>query len=1076
MPHNRILGALSFERLEQAFVSDLQEAADTSRRIWVLAPTNILCLHLARAAASATDGLMGVRFMTLRDAAAELKGPTMARRGMRPLPRGAAELVLGKALRELPDDAHLAGFRDFPGSVGALARATGLLANSLWSPSALQQAAARMAPRGAQMSGRLRELAVLWQALESFKQQRCLFSNEDLLLEAAFPSDTDGHAPDTAELVFVYGFYDLTPLQRTLVSRIVTAARQARAYLLWDEGGAARGFEYAAPTVEFFKELLGVPQVESLGDVGAQSDLCRLRRGIFMDWPPGADESQDREPPAADGSVRILNCPGETAEAEEVAREVLRRSRVSPSPDGVCVLARTAEEVAADLAEALDRAGVRYYMSEGRPLAGTMAGRILLALLELAESEAERSDVIEFLSVADIPWPQDLHATALDRLSRLAGVVKGWASWPERLSFWAEVQSERARRAELESEGDALRREAELARVAAGSLGEFFQDVRGLHGVATWEEMSRRLGGLAERFIPASAVCRADVLNAVRDLAALDVTGVQADVGRAARLLRQALSDAWRKSGGFQRTGVAFTGIMASRGATSDVVILPRLLEKSFPRQIGLDPLLGDRERDALNGLVAALECGELSLQQRRPEEERYLLRLALGAARRAVVLTYPRMEQDSGRPRILSRFIQQTCDALCERMVRPERIENGDLGNLVARIRLGPLPDAADALDEWEYDLCVHSRAAADQAAGYTGRLSPGFRAALRMDAQRWSQPEFGPYDGDIRDPRLLESLAQKHGAGARAVSPSRLETYSQCPFDYFVRYVLQVEELEKPSQEIDMSALEWGILMHDLFRTVYRQRLTGRRLGDITDAEIRDALALAATELEGLGAAHASARPAAWSAARRKALGQLRRLLELERAKNADASPMRFELAFGPQEEAGPLTLSADGAEALSLRGRIDRVDRTAKDGVQVVDYKTGSSKGYKRNSLEGGAQLQLPLYLLAASGVLGATEGRARYLFTSEQKFVEQYTLAELRSRQDDLRRLMGLIVEGITCGDFFPLPHDARGGAIRCGEHCPSKGVCSPAQEKASSIKSRRGTAPALARLREQRGIR
>ncbi|NIO13458.1 MAG: hypothetical protein GTO31_06195, partial [Xanthomonadales bacterium] len=45
--------------------------------------------------------------------------------------------------------------------------------------------------------------------------------------------------------------------------------------------------------------------------------------------------------------------------------------------------------------------------------------------------------------------------------------------------------------------------------------------------------------------------------------------------------------------------------------------------------------------------------------------EERYLMRIALASARCALVLTYPRLDLDKGRPRMPSRFLGDLCSAL---------------------------------------------------------------------------------------------------------------------------------------------------------------------------------------------------------------------------------------------------------------------------------------------------------------------------------------------------------------------------------------------------------------------------
>jgi RecB family exonuclease len=78
-------------------------------------------------------------------------------------------------------------------------------------------------------------------------------------------------------------------------------------------------------------------------------------------------------------------------------------------------------------------------------------------------------------------------------------------------------------------------------------------------------------------------------------------------------------------------------------------------------------------------------------------------------------------------------------------------------------------------------------------------------------------------------------------------------------------------------------------------------------------------------------------------------------------------DWTPFAFEVAFGEKGKEVVFEL-ADG-QKLKLQGRMDRVDLSL-DGqaLRVVDYKTGSDAGTKKNSVKSGTKLQLPFYLWA------------------------------------------------------------------------------------------------------------
>jgi len=1068
----KVIGAASFPALECAFAEELDEALRPDNTVWVLVPTNLLALHLRRECARRRGGIMGVEFLTLRDAASRMVGQRLAARGMRPMPAGAPELALQALLDCVPDRSWLAAFRSFSNGPSAILRAIGLLANCLWTPEALRHAADNASFADRTAPGRLRDLADVWAEYQAWKDERRLFDTDDLVIAGGRDEASADALPDAW---FLYGFYDLAPAQRALVGRVIAEAGPCAAYLLWAErdGAPAPGFEYAAPTVQWLLRQLGAERVQCLTQE-PQTDLGRLVARMFDPQPlmPEDDARQvlDEREDDADGTVRVLSCPGDMPEAVEVAREVLRVADEGGDglPASVGVLLRSAAESAGHVAEALGRAGVRYSLREGLPLAQTVAGRIALQLLELARGDAERVAVVDFLALAEMDWPEGLSATTVDRLSRLAGVTRGHQSWTNRLTRHAEQLTRRSRSAEDDDAAAACSRDAELCRTAVGFLQDFFSGMN-LSAFTSWAQATGALGRLVRQYAPADDPGTAPVLQVIEGAAALDVAGPAPDASRLASTIGRLLANASLSRERFQHVGVSVSGIMAVRGATFDVVIVPGLVEKGFPRHIPAGSLLTELDRDALNALAAEESWGTLPRQSERPLEERYLFRLALGSARRAVVLAYPRIEEHTGRPRIASRFLVDACSALCGCSVTPAMLDDGLPRGLVQRVPLSrrgwPEGELRLALDTLEYDDAVFSGPAGDaRHADYVAAISPFFGRALEMEKQRWGRAAFGPYDGKVRDQALLESLRERYARFGSPVSPTRMETYAKCPFAYFLTYVLKVAEVEAPPEEFELTPLEHGSLVHELLARLYGKRLKGRTLGAVTDDELADMLADAGSILDDLGGAHAANHPATWQIERESVLDQIRRLLEVERREHPLSTPSLLEYAFGTDENAS-YEFELGPGRVVAFHGRIDRVDKGLRDAIRVIDYKTGKSNHYKPDRLLGGTQLQLPIYLLAASKLLEADDGEAAYSFVREQKEVSEFTLVELRERIDDFRRALRIIVDGIAAGDFYPAPAPANNA---CGSYCSYACVCGAARRFLAEMKQ---GDPALARLNE-----
>lgn len=1066
MLSNALIGARSFVKLEQRLIEDLcadSQAAEDQSVTWIIVPNNLLALHLHRLLARENEGVMGLRFMPLQDAAREACGPEPARRSLSPAPDGLTELLLEKELKNLSEDSYFKDFSEFPGSVRVISRTIDLLRHALWSPSSLREAAPGPSHR---------ELAELWGRIREFKDGKGLYDAVDLLSIAA----SGCWASEEPETVIFYGFYDLTSLQKRFFSRLGETADSVRAYLLWDEDDAGEptpGFAYAGKVVAFLLDLVDVDSVECTGDVDGASDLLRLREESFLPTHNmgGSSDGQMSLFTPFDGSVEILNTPGKTRESQEIVRDILRRLHWRTPPKDIAVLPRTAADTAEELAESLDRAGAEYYMNEGRPIAQTKPGRIVLQALALTEGEARRTDVIQLLSMADVTWPGDLNVTALDRLSRLAGIVKGWDSWADRLNTWATEQEHRADGDEESVSNEQIESDAGLARSAADFIDQFLRRIRGLASHKTWEGLAKDLADFLVDHLSPNDDGRHEVLEAVHNLRDLDIAGIPPSVSWASRLLNWSLNAQYRRGSRYQTKRVSFASLMRSRGTTYDVVVLPQMLEKSFPRQIPATPLLSDSDRAELNATAERLGGGRLPLQRNRPREERYLFRIALGSARRAIVMTFPRIEQDSGRPRIPSRFLEQSCESLLQRPVRTEDILNASLGGLTRRVAPGPVGKAEEALDTWEYDLATHMEADRATAISYTSELSTTFQRAAEMDSARWARTDFGPFDGKISDDKLLSRLADQHGLFRHAVSPTRLETYAQCPFRYFARYLLGIEEAEEPTEEPEIPPMERGSLLHKLYCELYRRELRGVNLAELNEEHISRILSTAEELLDELGEDHARARPASWEAARYKALNQLRQALATEQAENEGARPEAFEYEFG-ETHGNALVLGQEPEHSVRVRGRIDRIDGLSGDGIQVIDYKTGSSRCYKKDSFEGGTQLQLPLYLLAAAGDRDVSSGQARYFFVTEPSFTSEFDMDVLSERREDLEHMVRLILRGVRSGHFFLLPRDVAGGRGRsCRDFCSFRAMCGATRDKLAEIKYEAGTDPDLRNLME-----
>ncbi len=202
---------------------------------------------------------------------------------------------------------------------------------------------------------------------------------------------------------------------------------------------------------------------------------------------------------------------------------------------------------------------------------------------------------------------------------------------------------------------------------------------------------------------------------------------------------------------------------------------------------------------------------------------------------------------------------------------------------------------------------------------------------------------------------------------------SPSALEKYVKCHFEYWCEYVLRLRSDEKNV----FSFSDSGSLIHALLE---------KFLSLVTDENGFNA---AKAEEEGeellseLMRLYVEENFPTKDAKREQVAHVIRKLTHLSHlvAKNithelkkSKFSPKFFELRIGENREAKPLSFTLSDGSVASMKGIVDRVD-TMRDGdniyVKVVDYKTGA-KEFSLSDVERGLNMQMLLYLFSLSGV--------------------------------------------------------------------------------------------------------
>lgn len=195
--------------------------------------------------------------------------------------------------------------------------------------------------------------------------------------------------------------------------------------------------------------------------------------------------------------------------------------------------------------------------------------------------------------------------------------------------------------------------------------------------------------------------------------------------------------------------------------------------------------------------------------------------------------------------------------------------------------------------------------------------------------------------------------------------LSASRVESFYNCPFSYFVRFGLKAE----PLRVAELDPAQGGTVIHLVMETVLA-KYPKASFVEAPDDEIRllitDTLKTYLEEKMG-----------GYSGKSKRFMFLFERLVDvsmtiIERLKQefkiGSFAPNDFELKIGG-DEVPAYRLDLDDGN-VTLTGSVDRVDLMEKDGIKyirVIDYKTGK-KEFKLSELYSGLNIQMVLYLMA------------------------------------------------------------------------------------------------------------
>lgn len=708
--------------------------------------------------------------------------------------------------------------------------------------------------------------------------------------------------------------------------------------------------------------------------------------------------------------VRTLSAPDETLECQEVARQLLLGAEQGLAWDQMAVLLRQPESYRAALQSALRRARIPAFLCETAQTPNPQ-GRALLCLLQCARENLSALRFAEYLSLArHLPTPY-----RWEELLGAAWVIRTPERWRKRLQGLGQERRQQIaqlQRDEPESPkiGDYQEQLQQLQQLEAFAL-PIIERLAGWQSRRSWGDWLEQIRGLARQALanPEAVEEKLEELQPLAEIPEVTLTEV-------VTTLAPELSQLAQPPKGHRYGQVLVGSLEEARGRRFELVILPGMAERRFPVPIRPDPLLGDQ------------------LLEQKLQSERLDFELALGCARQ-VVATYPRQDQEKGRPLLPSSYFLELTGLNYQQAI--------EQAAAVSRLTPAwPAPqDPAQAVDNEEHALAWYLQLRQQKRPGsanfllkLTPFLAQAMRSRIRRTRKGWTRA-----DGRVSFPCPEAYLPER-----RPYSPSTLQKYAECPYKFWLYSSYRLGPREQPQELEEMDPLTRGNFVHAV-----HARLVWRGPADLKTQrqwlrEESQKVAELYTELFNPLVPRIFADEVAMLT--QEMSEWLGRIDEPEwQARYAE---LAFNLSDDLERDPASRPQPAELGQGYRMRGSIDRVEVHRSGDLRLVDLKTGRSRSAQDFRLGKGEALQPVLYALAVQNALQAQVRESRLDYMTTRGNFAQIKLSDVQEASQLLWQALQRLSQEMRAGHLpaYPKPDGCR--------WCDYQAVCGPnAQQQA-----------------------
>jgi ATP-dependent helicase/nuclease subunit B len=398
--------------------------------------------------------------------------------------------------------------------------------------------------------------------------------------------------------------------------------------------------------------------------------------------------------------------------------------------------------------------------------------------------------------------------------------------------------------------------------------------------------------------------------------------------------------------------------IERSRHPDLKAVFLIGATQKQFPVPVSFESILTDDDRKAAE--QAKFQLAATTSQ--KLAERQYLAYIAFTRPRELLYITYPSVDEDGGAA------------------TRSQFIDN--LESLFENLKEDSIAGDKNNIEE----VCCNSELA-DLLCSQLGKDVFGAKTKEKKQLGELlndiiSDDELSKLGAEVLSAINYDNLAELDAGIIKKLSgivlknsTTKLSTFAACPYKYFARYILELEERE----EFKLEPLDLGVFYHCVLDALLK-RLNSMKKDFATTAD-DELLKLLREQIKKFAGEDAfisnflrrSAHNAFIIHCAAEVLEDcVLAIAEMVRAGNF--RPRWSEVSFGEAKNStiniGEYKIKLSNGRATSLSGKIDRIDvfESGDDKATIIfDYKR-REKSFNWSEFYHGLDMQLPIYMLA------------------------------------------------------------------------------------------------------------